>query len=126
MMMNKKRLPLVLFSAFVVAPLAHAAEAVKLSKEETQKTLSGKSITYKGREGALQTYFAPDGNVTHRSFTSSRTSTGTWTVEDDGRFCIKIIKGTGNDSCRFLMRTDTGFGMSDSGRSAGLAIDKIE
>lgn len=64
--------------------------------------------------------------MTHRTFTSSRTSTGTWTVEDDGRYCIKIIKGTAADGCRYLMRTDTGFGISESGRSAGLAIDKIE
>ena len=125
-MMNTKHWPIALFSALLFAPLAHGADAVKLTKEETQQTLSGKSITYKGREGAIQTYFAADGNVTHRSFTNSRTSTGTWTVEDDGRFCIKIVKGTGADSCRFLMRTDTGFGMSDSGRSAGLAIDKID
>ncbi len=125
-MMNNQRLPLLFFSALLVAPLAQGADPVKLSKDETQQTLSGKSITYKGREGAVQAYFAADGNVSLRTFTSSRTSTGTWTVEDDGRFCIKVSKGTANDSCRFLMRTDTGFGMSDSGRSAGLAIDKIE
>ena len=124
-MMNK-RLPLALFSALVAAPLAHAADPVKLTKEETQQTLSGKSLTYKGREGAILTYFSADGNVTHRTFTSSRTSTGTWTVEDDGRYCIKIIKGTAPDGCRYLMRTDTGSGISESGRSAGLAIDKIE
>lgn len=44
-MMNNKRLPLALFSALVAAPLAHAADPVKLTKEETQQTLSGKSLT---------------------------------------------------------------------------------
>ncbi len=125
-MTNNKLLPLALFSALVAAPPAHAADPVKLTKEETQQTLSGKSVTYKGREGAILTYFSADGNVTHRTFTSSRTSSGTWTVEDDGRYCIKITKGTAPDVCRYLMRTDAGYGISESGRSAGLAIDKIE
>jgi hypothetical protein len=118
---------LALLPALLAAPLAHATDPVRLSKEETQQALSGKSMTYGGRSGAqIMTFFSADGKVTQRTLTSSRTSSGTWTVEDDGRFCLKIISGTGSDACRHLLRTDTGFAMSTAQGGGTITIDKLE
>ena len=103
-----------LVSVLAATSLAYAADPVRLTKEETQQALSGKSITYGNRNGnQVLTYFGPDGRLTQRSLTTSRSSAGTWTVEDDGRFCVKIISGTGADACRHLLRTDTGYAMRD-------------
>lgn len=101
-------------SGLAVAPLAYAAEPVKLTKDETQKVLSGKSMNYGGKSGRpIVIFFADNGNVTQRTG-NGQPSTGTWTVEDDGRFCIKITKGTYPDVCRNMMRTEAGLALSDA------------
>src|SRR5918993_5025833 len=101
-------------AAIVVTSLALAADPVILSKEETQRTLSGKSITYEARSGtsgALVIFFAPEGQMTMKLTNSPRVSSGTWSVDDQGRYCLKVISGTGSDGCRHLLKTDTGYAM---------------
>jgi hypothetical protein len=118
---------LAFISALAATSLAYAADPVTLTKEETQQALSGKSITYGGRSGTTaMTYFSPDGKVTVRTMTSSRVSSGTWTVDDEGRFCVRIISGTAGDYCRHLMKTDTGYAMSTSRGGGMIPIEKME
>ena len=50
-------------TAIAATSLAHAGDPVQLTKEETQKTLAGKSITYPARGGgtaggSIVTFFA--------------------------------------------------------------------
>jgi hypothetical protein len=124
--MNNPRLQLVLFSALLAAPLAHASDPVKLTKEETQQALSGKSITYSARGTTVTSIFAPDGKLTVRPMSAARLSTGTWTVDDEGRFCVKIISGTAGDSCRHLVKTDTGYAMTTAQGGGMIVIEKME
>ena len=119
-------LPLALFSVALAAPLAHAADPVKLTKEETQQALSGKSITYSARGTTVTSIFAPDGKLTVRPMSAARLSAGTWTIDDEGRFCVKIISGTAADSCRYLMKTDTGYAMSNAQGGGVIPIEKME
>ena len=117
--------PLALLSALVVAPLAHAADPVRLTKDETQQALSGKTMNYGGKEGRpIRIFFAANGNVSQRTGNADP-STGNWTVEDDGRYCIKIIKGKFPDVCRHVLRTDAGLVLSDS-KGNLIPIDGIE
>ena len=55
-----------------------------------------------------------------------KSSSGTWTVEDNGRFCIKIISGTAVDQCRSLYKTDAGYSLSAPARGADLVPVAIE
>ena len=114
--------------AIVATSLVHAGDPVRLNKEETQKTLSGKSITYDSRagtSGATTIFFATEGRMTMKVTNSPRQSAGTWSVDDEGRYCIKVISGTGADGCRQLLKTDTGYALK-TGRGDIIPIDKME
>jgi hypothetical protein len=106
--------------------VARAADPVKLTKEETQQALSGKSITYTARGTTVTSIFGPDGKLTVRPLSAARLSTGTWTVDDEGRFCVKIISGTAGDSCRHLVKTDTGYAMTTAQGGGMIVIEKME
>jgi len=115
-------------SALVATSLVHAADPVRLNKEETQQALSGKSMTYDPRgstSGAITIFFSADGRMTMKLANSPRTSAGTWNVDDDGRYCLKVISGTGSDGCRPLFKTDTGYALR-TGRGDVITIDKLE
>jgi len=119
---------LVAASTIVVTSLVHAADPVRLNKEETQQAISGKSITYDSRggtSGATTIFFAAEGRMTMKVTNSPRTSSGTWSVDDEGRYCIKVISGTGADGCRHLLKTDTGYAIR-TGRGDIIPIDKME
>lgn len=125
MKMIHRLFPLALLSALVAAQLAHAADPVRLTKDETQRALSGKTINYGSKAGnSVRTYFAANGNLTQR-VGNADASTGTWSVEDDGRFCIKIIKGRASDVCRSVLRTDAGLALTDS-KGTLIPIDGVE
>ena len=99
-------------SCIVASSLVYAGEPVRLNKEETQQALSGKSITYESRGstvGSTIIFFAAEGRMTMKVTNSPRVSSGTWSVDDEGRYCIKIISGTGTEGCRHLLKTDTGY-----------------
>jgi hypothetical protein len=98
-------------AAIVVTSLALAADPVTSSKDETQRTLSGKSITYDARggtSGALVIFFSPEGQMTMKLTNSARASSGTWSLDERGRHCLKVLSGTGSDGCRHLLKTGTG------------------
>jgi hypothetical protein len=116
--------------AIAITSLAHAGDPVPLNKEETQKALAGKSITYPARGGgaaggSIVIFFATEGRMTLKMTTSPRTSSGTWSVEDDGRYCIKVTSGTASDGCRRLLKTDTGYAMK-TGSGEIVPVDKME
>jgi hypothetical protein len=101
-------------AAALVAGLAQAGDAVKLEKAELEKLLPGKSISYSNINGASAIVtFEKDGSVTYKTG-NSKPSLGTWQVEDDGRYCIKITSGKVRDHCRRVLKTDTGYALSDA------------
>jgi len=120
----------VVATAIAVTSLARAGEPVQLNKEETRKVLAGKSITYGARGGgaaggSIVIFFAAEGRMALKMTNSPRESSGTWSVDDDGRYCIKIISGTASDGCRHLLKTDTGYAMK-TGRGDIVPVDKVE
>lgn len=117
-------------AAIAATPLAHAGDPVQLNKEETQKALSGKSLFYELRGGSLAggqlvIFFSSDGRMTMKASSSSRGSSGTWSVDDDGKYCLKVISGTGSDGCRHLLKTDTGYALKTE-RGTIIPVDKLE
>lgn len=104
--------------AALVAPLAIAADPVRLDKGELEKMLPGKTINYSNVNGtsAIVT-FAADGRVTYKGGGGGKTSTGTWSAEENGRYCVKITSGTTTDHCRSIWKTDAGY-MIGQGRSS--------
>jgi hypothetical protein len=116
--------------AVATTSLAHAGDPVQLNKDETQQVLAGKSITYGARGGSVAggsivIFFAADGRMTLKMTNNARASSGTWSVDDDGRYCIKVTSGTASDGCRHLLKTDTGYAMK-TGRGEIVPIDKVE
>jgi hypothetical protein len=117
-------------TAIAFTSLAHAGDPVPLTKEETQKALAGKSITYPARGGgtaggSIVIFFAAEGRMTLKMTNSPRNSSGTWSVEDDGRYCIKVTSGTASDGCRHLLKTDTGYAMKTGGGEI-VPVEKME
>lgn len=109
-------------------PAALAADPVTLAKDDVQTTLAGKSMTYTSRTGVggeVVIFFAAGGQTSVKFTGSPRASTGTWNVDDEGRYCIKIISGTTGDGCRHLLKTDTGYAFK-TGRGEIVPINKIE
>ena len=100
-----------LVAAALGAGFAHAGDPVKLDKAEIEKALAGKSISYNNVNGsAAIVTFDKDGRATYKPG-GGRSSTGTWSAGDDGRYCIKITSGTAQDHCRRLWKTDTGYAL---------------
>jgi len=116
--------------AIAATSLAHAGDPVQLTKEETQKALAGKSITYPAHGdgaagGSPVIFFAVEGRMTFKMTNSPRNSSGTWNVDDDRRACIKVTSGTAGDGCRHLDKTDTDYAMTTGGGDI-LPVDKLE
>ena len=101
---------IVLASASALAAgAAHAADPVKLERAELEKLLPGRSLHYANVNGSTAiVHFAPDGRATYKTG-NGKGSTGTWAIEDNGRYCIKITSGTTNDHCRHIWKTDSGY-----------------
>ncbi len=113
--MSRGRL-FVTLAALFVATAAHGDEPVKLGKEEAQKALAGKTVSYRnvnGSGGAL--FFDTDGRVTYRvTGGTARPSAGTWEIQDNGRYCVKFTSGTATDHCRSIWKTDSGFALGST------------
>jgi hypothetical protein len=116
-------------TALVATSLAYAGDPVQLNKEEVQKALAGKSLTYAARGsaagGQVVIFFAAEGRMTLKLSNGARMSSGTWSVDDDGRYCIKVISGNASDGCRHLLKTDTGYAMKTGGGEI-VPVDKME
>jgi hypothetical protein len=116
-------------TAIAATSLAHAGDPVPLNKEETQKALAGKSLSYASRGSVAGStvviFFTPEGRMTVKFSNNPRTSSGTWSVEDDGRYCLKVTSGTFPDGCRRLLKTDTGYAMK-TGSGEIVPVDKME
>jgi hypothetical protein len=71
-----------------------------MNGDEVKALLSGKTVTGKGlkKDFTVVTYFSPDGTMLGTKDGESRN--GTWTVEDDGKQCIKFDDG--NSNCRYI------------------------
>lgn len=85
-----------------------AADPVRLGKDEVEKLLPGKTLNYANVNGSSAVVvFGVDGRASYKTG-GTRESIGTWSIQDDGRYCIKITTGSAQDHCRFLWRTDAG------------------
>ncbi|NUZ05784.1 DUF995 domain-containing protein [Piscinibacter koreensis] len=93
----------------VLAGVAHAADPMKVAKGDLEQLLPGKTLSYRNVNGVgAVVYFEPGGRATYRTG-NAREATGTWTVEGDGRYCIKITSGRTQDHCRHVWKTDSGY-----------------
>ncbi|MGZ8260653.1 MAG: hypothetical protein ACXWUL_08900 [Caldimonas sp.] len=112
--MSRNRSILMATLAAFVAGAAIAGDPVKIAKADLEKALPGKTLNYTNINGssAIVSFFA-DGRATYKTGTL-KASTGTWTVEDNGRYCIKITSGTVSDHCRHVWKTDSGYALGTS------------
>jgi len=86
-----------------------AGEPVRLGKAEVESGLPGKTLNYANVNGSTASVsFSADGRVSYRTG-NSKASIGTWTVEDNGRYCIKFSSGMATDHCRQIWKTDSGY-----------------
>ncbi len=116
----------VVATALVATSLAHAGEPVALDKEEAQKALTGKSITYaSSTSGSIVIFFAADGRMTLKVTNNPRSSSGTWSIDDEGRFCIKVTSGTASGGCRHLFKTDTGYALK-TGSGEFVPVERLQ
>lgn len=113
-------------AAMAFAVSAQAGEPTKLSKEELEKVLTGKTINYTNVNGssAIVTFEA-DGRATYKGGGNSKASIGTWQAGDDGRYCIKITSGKADDHCRRVLKTDTGYSLR-TGNGELLPVSGLE
>ena len=115
--MKTTRSILLALTTAAAAGATNAADPVRLDKAELEKMLPGKTLNYTNVNGtAAIVRFEPDGRATYRSG-NAKGATGTWTVEDNGRYCIKFTSGTTQDHCRSLWKTDAGYA-TGAGRSS--------
>ena len=112
-------------TAIAATSLAHAGDPVQLTKDETQQALAGKSINHPARGGgtaggSVVIFFAAEGRMTLKMTDSPRRS-----VDDDGRYGIKVTSATASDGCRHLYKTDTGCAM-ETGGGEMVPVGKLE
>jgi hypothetical protein len=94
--------------AALTATAAVAADPVRLAKDDVEKLLPGRTLTYTNPNGtAVLVAFLADGRATYKQG-GGREALGAWTVGDDGRYCIKFTTGNVQDHCRTLWKTDAG------------------
>jgi hypothetical protein len=111
--MSGRPLLLVAAAAALVAGTALAGDPVKVEKADLEKALPGKTLSYMNVNGsAASVSFFADGRANYKTSTS-RGSTGTWSVEESGRYCIKITSGAHNDHCRHVWKTDAGYALGN-------------
>ena len=107
----------------LAAPCAQAADPVRLEKAEVQKLLAGKTLRVEYVD-PVQLELAADGNFKSLLTASAIRGIGTWTVDEQGRLCLKspspLING-----CRTLQHGDKGLGMSKPDGTGFFAISDI-
>jgi hypothetical protein len=107
----------------IAVPSVHAADPVQLKKAEVQQLLAGKTLRVEYVD-PVQLELAGDGKFKSLLTASGIRGIGTWTIDDQGRLCLKspspLING-----CRTIQRGDHGLGMSKPDGTGFFAISEI-
>lgn len=100
-----------------------AAEPARLGKVEVQKLVAGKTLRIDYVD-PVELELSREGKYKSLLTSSGIRGVGTWTVDDQGRLCLKspnpLING-----CRTLLRGDAGLGISKSDGTGFFAIKDI-
>jgi Protein of unknown function (DUF995) len=93
-----------------------AKNAVRLSAEDLQQLLPGAKVMSRVADGSIRRWEnKPDGTLVASSDSSGSlggkayrvTGSGTWRIDDRGRFCVSIKWNIRNeDVCRFIFKAD--------------------
>lgn len=114
---------LVATSIALVVSSVHAAEPVRLGKAEVQTLLAGKTLRVEYVD-PVQLELSGQGSFKSLLSASGIRGVGTWTIDDQGRLCLKspspLING-----CRTIQRGDHGLGMSKPDGTGFFAISEI-
>ena len=110
-------------AAAFAASSSLAAEPVKLGKAELQKLLSGKKMRVEYVD-PVDLELAADGKFNSLATASGIRGVGTWSVDEQGRLCLKS-KSPLINGCRGVLRGDRGLGMTKSDGTGFFAISGI-
>lgn len=98
-------LALVLFGIAPALPQVIAQDLKRLSADELRRTLSGNTITGKGRANCtFFDYYTPDGSAASRC--GDYSDTGKWEVSSDDKFCLTWSKRSGKNCIELYSRGD--------------------
>ena len=100
-----------------------AADPVKLGKAEVHKLVAGKTLRVEYVD-PLDLELAVDGKFKSLATASGIRGTGTWSVDDQGRLCLKSPSPLLN-GCRGLLRGERGLGMTKPDGTGFFAISDI-
>jgi hypothetical protein len=121
--MNARMFAGVALSIFLATPVAFAAEPVRLGKAEVHKLVAGKTLRVEYVD-PVDLDLAADGRFKSHLTASGIRSTGTWSVDDEGRLCLQspspLLSG-----CRSVQRGDRGLGMSKPDGTGFFSISAI-
>jgi len=111
-------------AAVFAAPAARAADPVPVGKTEVQQLVTGKVLTVQFVD-PLRLTLANDGKVDAFGTASAIRAIGTWTVDDQGRLCMKspspVLSG-----CRAILRGDRGLGMTKTDGTGFFVVSEIK
>ena len=123
-MVARTLLGLAALAAFLAAPAARAADPVPVGQAEVQQLVAGKVLTVQFVD-PLRLTLAKDGKVDAVGTASAIRAIGTWTVDDQGRLCMKspspVLSG-----CRTLLRGDRGLGMTKADGTGFFIVSEIK
>jgi len=111
-------------AAVLAGPAARAADPVPVGKAEVQQLVTGKVLTVQFVD-PLRLTLAKDGSVDAFGTASAIRAIGTWTVDDQGRLCMKspspVLTG-----CRSILRGDRGLGMTKTDGTGFFVVSEIK
>jgi hypothetical protein len=113
----------VALAASLAVPASWAAEPVKLGKAEVQKLLGGKTLRVEYVD-PIDLELAADGKFRSLATASGIRGVGTWSVDDQGRLCLKS-KSPLINGCRGVQRGERGLGMTKADGTGFFAISDI-
>ena len=107
----------------LAAASSHAAEPVPLGKAEVQKLIGGKTLRIEYVD-PIDLELAADGKFKSLATASGIRGTGTWSVDEQGRLCLKSPSPLLN-GCRGVQRGERGLGMTKPDGTGFFAISNI-
>ena len=114
---------LVAMAVGVAVPWVHAADPVPLKTAEVQQLQAGKTLRVEYVD-PVQLELSGQGKFKSLLTASGIRGVGTWTIDDQGRLCLKSASPLIN-GCRTIKRGDHGLGMSKPDGTGFFAISEI-
>jgi hypothetical protein len=107
----------------LAASVGFAADPVPLGKAEVQRLIGGKTMRV-AYVDPIDLELAADGRFRSHATASGIRGAGTWSVDDQGRLCLKSPSPLLN-GCRGVQRGDRGLGMTKPDGTGFFAIGDI-